>query len=141
MDKELTFAVNLGIVECVHVSILNDVCVEDTETLSVSLSSELSYVSVDASASSVSITINDDDGKIIFSYVHYNLLIMSIPSFEGVQVNFQQMEYTVDEGSGNIEICVEHKECLQRPVSLQVNQEAFYGTGNWHGVSSMILSE
>ncbi len=62
-EKNLTFGVGLGTVECVHIPILNDVCLEDmNETFSVSISSDVDCVVVEPSASSVEITINDDDG-------------------------------------------------------------------------------
>ena len=68
-EKTLTFAVNLGIVECVHIPILNDVCVEDmNETFSVSISSEFECVTVEPSASSVGITIVDEDGIFILDF-------------------------------------------------------------------------
>lgn len=60
--KTLTFAVGLGTVECVHIVILNDICLEDSnETFSVSVSSDVDCVVVDTSARSVEITITDND--------------------------------------------------------------------------------
>ena len=58
------FAAGFGTVECIHVPILNDVCVEDiNETFSVSVSSDAECVLIDTSASNVQVTITDDDGK------------------------------------------------------------------------------
>ena len=68
IQKNLTFAVGLGTKECVHIPILNDVCVEDTEAFSASISSAVECVMVDLSANSVEITIIDDDGE------NYNIL-------------------------------------------------------------------
>ena len=63
VEKNVTFGVGLGTVECVHIPILNDVCLEDeTESFSVSISSEVECVVVEQAASSVEITIVDDDG-------------------------------------------------------------------------------
>ena len=60
----MTFGVGLGTVECVHIPILNDVCLEEmTESFSVSISSDVECVVVEPSASSVEITITDDDGQ------------------------------------------------------------------------------
>ena len=69
VEKNVTFGVGLGTVECVHIPILNDVCLEDeTETFSVSISSEVECVVVEPAASSVEITIVDDDGTIAVQY-------------------------------------------------------------------------
>lgn len=62
-EKNLTFAVGLGIVECVHIPILNDACLEDSEVFSVSIFSDVECVTIDPSASSVDVTITDEDGK------------------------------------------------------------------------------
>jgi len=63
-EKNVTFGVGLGTVECVHIPILNDICLEDTnETFSVSISSDVDCVLVESSASRVEVTINDDDGQ------------------------------------------------------------------------------
>ena len=40
-----------------------------------------------------------------------------------VQIGFQQREYTVTEGSAGVEVCVEHKQCLQRMVTLEATQQ------------------
>ena len=62
VEKNVTFGVGLGTVECVHIPILNDVCLEEmTESFSVSISSDVECVVVEPSASSVEITITDDD--------------------------------------------------------------------------------
>ena len=59
----MTFGVGLGTVECVHIPILNDICLEDAnETFSVSISSDIDCVIVEPSTNSVDITIMDDDG-------------------------------------------------------------------------------
>lgn len=64
MEKNLTFAVGLGTVECVDIPILNDDCLEDmSEMFSVSISSAVECVRVEPAASSVEVTINDDDSE------------------------------------------------------------------------------
>ena len=60
----MRFLVGSNTVECVHLPILNDVCVEDeTEVFSVSISSEIDCVLVEPSASSFQVTIMDEDGR------------------------------------------------------------------------------
>ena len=63
-DKQLTFAVNFGIEKCVHIPILNDLCLENSESFSVSISSDMSCVAIDPSANTVQVTITDDDGEL-----------------------------------------------------------------------------
>lgn len=64
VDRNVTFAIGLGTMECVYIPILNDVCLEDVnETFSVSISSNINCVVIDASSSIVEITITDDDGE------------------------------------------------------------------------------
>ena len=41
-------------------------------------------------------------------------------NFKDVLVGFQQTEYTVTEALGDMQICVEHKECLQRDVAVEI---------------------
>lgn len=72
VQKNLTFAVGLGTVECVYIPILNDLCLEDAnETFSVSVSSNTDCVVIDPSASEVEITITDNDGKMFLPFVLY----------------------------------------------------------------------
>lgn len=124
-ERTLTFAINLGILECVHIPILNDGCVEETETFSVSITSEMDCVTVAPSASRVDITISDEDGELVLVPTYLLKLIIII--YTDVQVGFQEKHYTVVEGD-TVEICVEHKDCLQRPVPVHVN-EKIMGTG------------
>ena len=42
-----------------------------------------------------------------------------------ILVGFEQQQYVVTEGTAGTEVCVEFKECLQRPASVQVTM----GTG------------
>lgn len=64
VEKNLTFAVGLGTVECVYIPILNDECLEDmSEVFTVSISSDTERVIVQPSASSVEVTIVDNDGQ------------------------------------------------------------------------------
>ena len=64
VEKNVTFGVGLGTVECVHIPILNDVCLEEAEeSFVVSISSDVECVVIEPSASSVEITITDDDGR------------------------------------------------------------------------------
>ena len=39
-------------------------------------------------------------------------------------VGFEQTEYTLEEASPGIEVCVVHKECLQREVTVGVYEQA-----------------
>ena len=66
VTKNLTFAVGLGVVECVHIPVLNDECLEDTsEAFTVSIMSDNDCVIVDPTSSNVEITITDDDSEFI----------------------------------------------------------------------------
>ena len=49
--------------ECVHISVLNDLCLENSEVFSVSISSNADCVTISDLANSVDITITDDDGQ------------------------------------------------------------------------------
>ena len=71
LDKNLTFAVGLGTLECVHIPILNDDCLEEDEAFSVSISSDAECVSVNPAASNVQINITDDDGMWEVLYTWY----------------------------------------------------------------------
>lgn len=65
IEKDVRFPVGPSTVECVHIPILNDVCVEDmTEVFSVSISSQVDCVLVEPSAGSLQVTITDEDGML-----------------------------------------------------------------------------
>ena len=63
-QKNLTFAVGLGIVECIYIPVMDDLCLEDAnETFTVSISSTAECVITNPSATEVEITITDNDGN------------------------------------------------------------------------------
>ena len=63
VERNLTFATGQT-VECVNIPILNDICLEEaSEDFSVSISSDVECVIIDQVASSVEVTIIDDDGN------------------------------------------------------------------------------
>jgi len=49
-------------------------------------------------------------------------LFLSYSDNVDIQVGFELEEYTVNETS-SVEVCVEHKSCLQRAVTLEVSQD------------------
>lgn len=44
-----------------------------------------------------------------------------------VQVGFEQREYIVQEGSSGAQICVEHKECLEREFTVDITTNEITG--------------
>ena len=61
-DKNLTFAFEFGTIQCVHIPIINDECLEeDMEFFNVSISSDMDGVVI--GVDEVTVYIIDDDSK------------------------------------------------------------------------------
>ena len=61
-DKNLTFAFGFGTIQCVHIPIINDECLEeDMEFFNVSISSDMDGVVI--GVDEVTVYIIDDDSK------------------------------------------------------------------------------
>ena len=68
IEKNLTYAVGLGTLQCIHIPILNDECLEyKNETFMVTLSSDIDCVLAN---DSLLVTIRDDDS--MFNKFMYN---------------------------------------------------------------------
>ena len=62
VSKVITFAVGLGVENCVYIPILNDECLEeDMEGFNVSISSDMPFVTFDVDE--ITVYIRDDDGE------------------------------------------------------------------------------
>ena len=66
INKDVTFSMGSGTVQCMHIPVLNDECVEPaTEVFKVSLSSDNANVILQDTE--VDVYINNDDSKILCS--------------------------------------------------------------------------
>jgi hypothetical protein len=61
VQKSLLFSFGIELVQCVHIPILPDDCLEQNESFSVSISA--SHIGVVLNASEVTVYILEDDGK------------------------------------------------------------------------------
>ena len=61
--RDIIFNEDSGLTQTVYIPIVNDECLENNETFSVTLSSNMSCVEI--MESEVNITIDDDDSKLI----------------------------------------------------------------------------
>ena len=61
-------------------------------------------------------------------FVYYNYVCVSVSLLPtDVQVGFEQREYIVREDSPGVEICVGHKKCLEREVTIEVTTNEITG--------------
>lgn len=108
VNKSVIFYPGYDRLQCVHIPILNDECLEESkEIFNVSLSSRDSYVVVDG-PSEVEVYIWDDDG--MFTECTVIAMLFSSYSFPyktDILVGFSEEVSVVDESVDNVTVCVQ----------------------------------
>ncbi len=106
---------------CRDIPIIPDTIVENAETFKVSLSSEESRVII--SRENATVTVQDSSGKASYICIkeqHDSKLY----DYTVLEVSFENPEYTINEGTGSLSVCLLLNTTLDRDVTVSIQTQS-----------------
>lgn len=119
VNKSLLFGLGFGLIQCVHIPILADECLEATENFTVELS--VDHIGVGLALEEITVSIVEDDGGCIpcsiVRYISPNLSLCSV-----TKLGLEELEYDLMENE-NMNVCVIFDRKLEKPISISYSLE------------------
>ncbi len=107
---------------CRNISIVPDAIVENVETFKVSVNSENSRVII--SRQNATVTILDSSGKAVIVDKDISTNDSKLCYYAVLEVSFENLEYTIDEGNGSLSVCLLLNTTLDRNVLLSIQSQS-----------------